>query len=171
MFKSTLISAFSKAFNEKNEEAATLPKDYDFTGKRALLAEDHPLNVEVAKRLLEHKGFTVEVAENGLKALEKFTTNPVGYYDIILMDIRMPEMDGLQSARSIRRWGKADAKTIPIVAMTANAFEDDVEKSKASGMNAHIAKPIEPALLYRTLYECTKAPESNETLSDMEYFN
>lgn len=171
MFKSTLISAFSKAFNEKNEEAATLPKDYDFTGKRALLAEDHPLNVEVAKRLLEHKGFTVEVAENGLKALEKFTTNPVGYYDIILMDIRMPEMDGLQSARSIRRWGKADAKTIPIVAMTANAFEDDVEKSKASGMNAHIAKPIEPVLLYRTLYECTKAPESNETLSDMEYFN
>ncbi|MEG1806486.1 MAG: response regulator, partial [Clostridia bacterium] len=95
----------------------------------------------------------VEHAENGLRALEMFTKSEVGYYDAILMDIRMPQMDGLQSTYSIRNWSKADAKTIPIIAMTANAFEDDIEKSRRAGMNAHLAKPIEPRVLYETLYK------------------
>ena len=83
-----------------------------------------------------------------------FAAAPVGYYDAVLMDIRMPEMDGLQATAAIRRGGKEDAKTIPIIAMTANAFEEDVEKSKAAGMNAHLAKPIDPTLLFQTLYDC-----------------
>ena len=154
MFKSSLLSAFERAFMEKEEEKKIgLEDDFSFDGKRVLLAEDHPLNVEVAKRLLERKGFKVEHAENGLRALEMFTTTPVGYYDAILMDIRMPEMDGLQATYNIRHWRKEDAKKIPIIAMTANAFDEDVHKSKAAGMNAHLAKPIEPSMLYQTLYD------------------
>ncbi|MEG2165740.1 MAG: response regulator, partial [Ruthenibacterium sp.] len=94
----------------------------------------------------------VEHAENGLRAMEMFTQSPVGYYDAILMDIRMPEMDGLQATHNIRRWRKEDAKTVPIIAMTANAFEDDMDKSKAAGMNAHLAKPIDSQQMYATLY-------------------
>jgi two-component system sensor histidine kinase/response regulator len=84
------------------------------------------------------------VAPNGLKALEMFVQSPVGYYDAILMDVRMPMMDGLQATVNIRHWDKADARTIPIIAMTANAFDEDVEKSRAAGMNAHLSKPIRP---------------------------
>lgn len=154
MFKSSLISAFEKAFNDKQDDKDTqIKEDFDFTGKRILLAEDHPLNVEVAKKLLECKGFLVNHAENGLRAMEMFTTTPVNYYDAILMDIRMPEMDGLQAAYNIRRWRKADAKSIPIIAMTANAFDEDIQKSKAAGMNAHLAKPIDPRHMYQTLFD------------------
>ncbi|MEG3073681.1 MAG: response regulator [Ruthenibacterium sp.] len=151
-FKSTLISAFEKVFGDENSTEQEQPQEFDFTGKRLLLAEDHPLNVEVAKKLLERKGFLVEHAENGLRAMEMFTQSPVGYYDAILMDIRMPEMDGLQATHNIRRWRKEDAKTVPIIAMTANAFEDDMDKSKAAGMNAHLAKPIDSQQMYATLY-------------------
>ena len=162
MFKSSLISAFEKAMGRQTEEATRVDDAFRFDGKRILLAEDHPLNVEVAKRLLESKGFTVEHAENGLRALEMFTTNPVGYYDAILMDIRMPDMDGLQASYSIRRWRREDARTIPIIAMTANAFEDDVQKSKAAGMNAHLAKPIEPKQMYQTLYDFIYGKENSD---------
>ncbi|MEG0894394.1 MAG: response regulator [Oscillospiraceae bacterium] len=154
MFKSSLISAFEKALgNKQNEKDTQIQDDFNFEGKRILLVEDHPLNVEVAKKLLERKGFVVEHAENGLRAMEMFTTTSVGYYDAILMDIRMPEMDGLQASYNIRRWRKEDAKTIPIIAMTANAFDEDIQKSKAAGMNAHLAKPIEPKQLYQTLFD------------------
>lgn len=153
MFKSSLISAFEKALGKQTEQATQITADLRFDGKRILLAEDHPLNVEVAKRLLERKGFEVEVAENGLRALEMYTLAQVGYYDAILMDIRMPQMDGLQAAGAIRHLTKKTAKTIPIIAMTANAFDEDVQKSKAAGMNAHLAKPIEPQQLYQTLYD------------------
>ncbi|MDD3164262.1 MAG: response regulator [Oscillospiraceae bacterium] len=153
MFKSSLISAFEKVFYDKETANEPTLEEFDFTGRRVLLAEDHPLNVEVATRLLAYKGFQVDQAENGLRAMELFAGSPVGYYDAILMDIRMPQMDGLQAAYNIRHWRKDDAKTVPIIAMTANAFEDDIQKSRAAGMNAHLAKPIEPALLYRTLME------------------
>ena len=153
MFKSTLISAFQKAFGKQVEQETVIADDFQFSGKRVLLAEDHPLNVEVARKLLECKGFTVEYAEDGLRALEMFATTPTGYYDAILMDIRMPQMDGLQASNSIRHLTKNDAKTVPIIAMTANAFDDDVQKSKQAGMNAHLAKPIEPQQLYQTLYD------------------
>ncbi|MEG2203423.1 MAG: response regulator, partial [Christensenellaceae bacterium] len=125
--------------------------EYDFTGKRVLLVEDHLLNIEIAKKLLNAKHLEVEVAENGLQAIEIFAQKDDGYYNAILMDIRMPVMDGLTAAKSIRQMRKSDAKTIPIIAMTANAFDEDIEKTKAAGMNAHLAKPIEPALLYQTI--------------------
>jgi len=151
LFKSTLISAFQKARGQ-SEENQPRKVDYNFSGKRILVAEDNQINSEIARGLLESKGFSVDLAPNGLKAMEMFISNPVHYYDAILMDVRMPMMDGLQATVNIRHWSKEDAKTVPIIAMTANAFDEDVEKSKAAGMNAHLAKPIEPELLYRTLY-------------------
>lgn len=154
MFKSSLISAFTKAFHVQEERVYQEKMvSYDFTGKRVLLVEDNSLNTEVAKMLLESKGFMVDTAENGLRALELYSKSEEGYYDVILMDIRMPLMDGLTAANNIRHLSNLDAATIPIIAMTANAFDEDIEKSKAAGMNAHLAKPIEPERLYQTLYD------------------
>ena len=152
IYKSSLISAFERALGEKEVIKAVRTEDFNFRGHRLLLAEDHPLNVEVAKKLLERKGFAVEHAENGLRAIELFSKSAPGWYDAILMDIRMPLMDGLQAANNIRHLSNADAKSIPIIAMTANAFESDIEDSRRAGMNAHLAKPIEPEQLFRTLY-------------------
>jgi two-component system sensor histidine kinase/response regulator len=115
------------------------------------VAEDNQINSEIAKTLLEEKNFTVETTVNGLKAMELFLKNPAGYYDAILMDIRMPLMDGLQAAVNIRHCDKPDAKTVPIIAMTANAFDEDVERSRAAGMNAHLSKPIDPEYMYVVL--------------------
>ena len=154
MFKSSLVSVFSRALGEKEEMAEReKPADYDFTGKRVLLVEDNQINTEVAAMLLESRGFEVETAENGLRALEMFNKSGTGYYDAILMDIRMPLMDGLTAASNIRHLSNLDARTVPIIAMTANAFDDDIEKSKLAGMNAHLAKPIEPERMYQTLYD------------------
>lgn len=155
MFKSSLISAFSRALGEKEqqEEPDEGPADFDFSGRRVLLAEDNVINTEVAVMLLEDRNFEVDTAENGLRALEMFSKSSRGYYSAILMDIRMPLMDGLTAATNIRHLSNEDAGTIPIIAMTANAFDDDIEKSKAAGMNAHLAKPIEPVRLYQTLYD------------------
>lgn len=154
MFKSSIISAFTRALGNKEEEAAqTQTNEYNFTGKRVLLAEDNLLNTEVAVMLLEAKGFAVDTVENGLRAMERFSKSEPGDYDAILMDIRMPLMDGLAACKNIRHLSNPDAKTIPIIAMTANAFDDDIEKSKAAGMDAHLAKPIEPERLYQTLYD------------------
>lgn len=154
MFKSALVSAFSRALGDKDEEAKLAETvDYDFTGRKVLLAEDNALNTEVAVMLLESKGFNVETAENGLRALEMFSKSTTGYYDAIIMDIRMPLMDGLTAATSIRHLSNEDAAEIPIIAMTANAFDNDIEKSKEAGMDAHLAKPIDPERLFQTLYD------------------
>jgi len=151
LLKTTLISAFQKAMGQVEEEPLS-DEQFDFHGKRVMVAEDNQLNAEIAKTLLENKNFEVEVVVNGLKAIEQFIKMPVNYYDAILMDIRMPLMDGLQATTNIRHCDKDDAKTIPIIAMTANAFDEDVEKSKAFGMDAHLSKPIDPILMYSTLY-------------------
>lgn len=154
MFKSSLISAFSRALGKKEEEKQqTEVIEYDFTGKRVLLVEDNMINTEVAVMLLKNRNFAVDTAENGLRAMELFGKSEEGYYDAILMDIRMPIMDGLTAAANIRHLSNKDAKSVPIIAMTANAFDDDIEKSKAAGMNAHLAKPIEPNRLYQILYD------------------
>ncbi|WP_138295000.1 MULTISPECIES: PAS domain-containing protein [unclassified Clostridium] len=128
--------------------------------KRILLAEDNAINTEVAVMLLESKGFAVDAAENGLRAMELYSKSAAGYYDAILMDIRMPLMDGLAAANNIRHLSNADAKRIPIIAMTANAFDDDIEKSKAAGMDAHLAKPIEPERLYQILFDLISGREA-----------
>ena len=150
LLRSTLVSAFERSLGEE-EKAEDMEIDFDFTGKKILLAEDNDINAEIAATLLEHKNFTVERASNGQKTLEKFVQSPQGTYDAILMDVRMPMMDGIQTTINIRHWDRPDAKTIPIIAMTANAFDEDIEKSRAAGMNAHLSKPIEAELMYSTI--------------------
>jgi CheY-like chemotaxis protein len=131
--------------------AAPAPAEFDLTGRRVLVCEDHPLNREIAGRLLTRKGLLVDMAENGADGLKRFQDSPWRYYDAVLMDIRMPILDGLRTARAIRRLDRPDA-AVPIIAMTANAFQDDIQKSMDAGMNAHLSKPIEPLKLYETLY-------------------
>ena len=120
-------------------------------GRRILLCEDIPLNQEIAKAMLEEKGMIVQTADNGKLGLEAFCDSASGNFDLILMDIHMPEMDGYEAARRIRALNRADAKTVPIIAMTADAFSDDVQKCLDSGMNGHIAKPIDPEKMYDVL--------------------
>ena len=132
--------------NEAEDE-----KETKLEGKRILLAEDNKMNVVVAKRLLESKGCIVAVASNGLIALDKFVESPVGFYDGILMDVRMPVMDGIEATKKIRRQQRSDAKSISIIAMTADAFADEQVKTLEAGMNYHLSKPIEPKLLFETL--------------------
>lgn len=123
-------------------------------GKRILLCEDHPLNARIAIHLLDKKGLKVEWAENGRKGLQLFCASKEGYYDAVLMDIRMPEMDGIEASVRIRSLNRKDAARVPILAMTANAFDDDREISKEAGMNAHLAKPIDAQVLYEALAAC-----------------
>ncbi|MDD3615061.1 MAG: response regulator [Lachnospiraceae bacterium] len=125
--------------------------------KNILLAEDHPLNAEIAKKLLEKQGIHVIQAENGKKAVDLFMASAEYYFDAILMDIRMPEMDGIESAQTIRHLKRADALNVPIIAMSANAYKEDMEKSIAAGMNAHLSKPINIGNLYHTLIEYIKS--------------
>ncbi len=125
--------------------------DAILSGKRILLCEDHPMNRQIAGRLLEKKNVNVDMAENGKIGLDKFINSELNYYDAVLMDIRMPVMTGLEAAKAIRQLEREDAHNIPILAMTANAFQDDIEASKKAGMNAHLSKPIEPPKLYKEL--------------------
>ena len=117
--------------------------DYDFGGKRVLLAEDLEFNAEIASEFLAEAGLVTETACNGAEAVEKFGSSPEGYYSLIFMDIQMPVLDGYQAADKIRALDRPDAKTVPIVAMTANAFIEDVKTAKEHGMNGHVAKPLE----------------------------
>ena len=133
------------------------PTDYDFTGRRVLLAEDNEINSEISRNLLESKGFTVEAVTDGRQAVDAFQQHAPGWYDLILMDVRMPYMDGLTATRQIRSSEHDDAWSIPILAMTANAFEEDIKKSLRSGMNGHLTKPVEPAELYRSIQEALDA--------------
>ncbi len=152
LFKTSIISVFESAFKKKKQLSYSYQEiQYDFTGRNIMLVEDHILNVEVAKRLLENKNANVIVAENGLRAIELFMEKPEYYFDAILMDIRMPVMDGLTATRSIRQLHKKGASLVPILAMSANAFDEDIDKSKAAGMNEHLSKPIEPAIMYAAL--------------------
>ena len=126
-------------------------KENTLSGCRVLLAEDMEINAEIMADLLDMEGIAGEHAENGRIAVEMFLEHPEGCYDAILMDVRMPEMDGLEATRAIRALERSDAKTIPIIAMTANAFDEDVQRSLQAGMNAHLSKPVEPERLYETL--------------------
>ena len=120
-------------------------------GVRVLICEDNELNMEIAVYLLEDAGAVADCAMNGREAVEKFRDSQPGFYDVILMDIRMPVMDGMEAARRIRGMDRPDASAVPIFAMTANAYEEDKKMSREAGMNEHLSKPIDTGLLYRTI--------------------
>ncbi|MCR5792940.1 MAG: response regulator [Lachnospiraceae bacterium] len=120
-------------------------------GKRVLLCEDHPINEAIARNMLEAKGMLVESAKNGKEGVAMFEGQTHGYYDVVLMDVRMPEMDGLEATRRIRKCEENMIHKTPIYAMTANAFDEDVKAVKQAGMNGHLSKPVDKELLYRTL--------------------
>ncbi len=128
----------------------------NLNGIRILLVEDNDFNMEIAQFILSEAGAVITPAENGKKAVDLFEKNPQGTFDVILMDIMMPEMDGLEAAKIIRGLSRQDAPTIPIVAMTANAFEDDVKKSLEAGMNAHVAKPLDISTLISAIAKSVK---------------
>ena len=126
-------------------------KPAELKGRRILLAEDVEVNAEIMIMVLNMRGMEADRAENGRIAVELYEQHEAGYYDAILMDMRMPEMDGLEATRTIRTSGRPDAETIPIIALTANAFDEDVKRSMQAGLNAHLTKPVEPEVLYKTL--------------------
>jgi len=138
-----------------NTQTSSVQDFSGLAGKHILLCEDHPLNQEIAKALLVGKGMLVQIAEDGQKGLEAFSESPLGYYDCVLMDIRMPVMDGYAATKAIRNLKRADAKDVPILAMTADAFSDDIQKCLDAGMNGHIAKPIDPQKMYSALQKHT----------------
>lgn len=151
LFKSTLFYGLNHfahpgaACGPEEEEQAP-----DYTGKRILLAEDNELNWEIASELLSSVGFTLEWAENGRICVEKFMASEPGFYHAVLMDLRMPVMNGYEATRAIRTCGRADAD-VPIIAMTADAFSEDIQKCLECGMNAHVAKPLDVRELLRLL--------------------
>ena len=151
LFATVVLEEFKSALKKKNPDILREENKADLTGKRILLAEDMQVNAEIMTMVLEMREMQVEVAENGLIALNKFEESEPYYYDAVLMDMRMPEMDGLESTRRIRSLDREDAKEIPIIALTANAFDEDVQRSLQAGMNAHLSKPVEPERLYSTL--------------------
>ena len=144
LFESTLSALLSAiSGNGGKEETDSVVPAGDFRGRRFLVVEDNELNREIAVGLLEATGAQIETAENGKEAVEKFDRSLPGYFDLILMDVQMPVMNGYEATKAIRALKRRDAGSIPILAMTANAFSEDVEKSLASGMNGHISKPID----------------------------
>jgi len=154
LFVGSVLDEFREAFKKKN--ARLIKETADLTGRRILLTEDMPINAEIMMMVLAMREMEVDHAENGQVAVEKYALHEPGYYSAILMDIRMPVMDGLEATRTIRAMDRDDAKTIPIIALTANAFDEDVQRSMQAGLNAHLSKPVEPETLFKTLEELIK---------------
>ena len=155
-FMSSFRRAIEKVNGERAESEASAKKDISLEGLTILAAEDNEINAEIISELLEDEGVKCEIAHNGREALEKFTGSEKGYYDLILMDVQMPVMNGYEATRAIRASGHPEAKTIPILAMTANAFDDDVKMALDSGMNAHMAKPVDIEKLKLMIAELQK---------------
>ena len=154
---STFIVTIPFDIVEKPKEQVTIPKGSNIIkGKHLLMAEDNELNAEMAQTLLTDAGAAVAVVENGRKALELFEKSSEGTFDLILMDVMMPIMDGFEATKAIRALERPDAKTIPIIAMTANAFAEDAERCLAAGMNAHMAKPLEIEKIKKIICEQIK---------------
>ena len=149
LFAGSVLDEFREAFRKKN--AKLIRETADLTGRRVLLAEDVSVNAEIMMMVLSMREMQVDHAENGRIAVEMFEEHEEGYYDAVLMDLRMPEMDGLEATRRIRDMDRSDAKTVPIIALTANAFDEDVQQSMQADLNAHLSKPVEPDVLFETL--------------------
>ncbi len=153
LFASNVIDEFERIARKNSMSLFKEKSRADLKGRRILMAEDVEINAEIMEQIIMVRGAEIDHAENGKIALEMFEKSEEGYYDAILMDVRMPEMDGLAATEAIRALGRKDAKVIPIIALTANAFDEDVQRSLQVGMNAHLSKPVEPDRLYQTLEE------------------
>lgn len=148
IYKSGLVNLFKRiksgeAIEELGKSELKVIENSDYSDKRVLLVEDNELNLEIASEILQMTGIKVETAANGEIAVDKFSQSQPGYYDIILMDIQMPVMNGYDASKAIRKLKNADARRVPIIAMTANAFTEDIQNAKKAGMNEHLAKPID----------------------------
>lgn len=154
LFRSTLYRALSAVADGPSASSEVSAPETGLAGRRVLLAEDNELNWEVARELLGALGLELTWAENGREAVDAFASSEPGTFDAVLMDIRMPEMDGYQATRAIRALPRPDAATVPVIAMTADAFSEDIERARDAGMDAHVAKPIDLRELVRTLARC-----------------
>lgn len=154
LFRSTLYRALSAVADGPSASSEASAPEADLAGRHVLLAEDNELNWEVARELLGALGLELTWAENGREAVDAFASSEPGAFDAVLMDIRMPEMDGYQATRAIRALPRPDAATVPVIAMTADAFSEDIERARDAGMDAHVAKPIDLRELVRTLARC-----------------
>ena len=155
LFRSRLAKTFSTFLGEEEQRETDVTlvtlNDLKLSGRRALLVEDNELNAEIAAEILKMTGMAVEHAADGTEAVDRIADTVDGYYDIIFMDIQMPKMNGYDATRAIRAMNRSYCKQIPIVAMTANAFAEDVQAAKTVGMNEHIAKPLDLKALAKTL--------------------
>lgn len=151
LFKSRLLETLSGLLQANGTEEAESTEQADYSRYHALLVEDNELNQEIAMELLSFTGIQVETADDGASALKRFIESPEGYFDIIFMDIQMPVMDGYEATRRIRALQRQDAQKVWIVAMTANAFVEDIRLSREAGMNEHCAKPVDPERLTEIL--------------------
>ncbi len=148
-FQVELRVPLAESLEERSEEDRA--EQYDFSGRKVLVVEDHSMNQMIIAKLLKNKNAEVVLASDGKQGVEVFTSNAPGTFDVILMDVRMPVMNGLEATEKIRAMDREDAKKIPILAMTANAYDEDREKSSKVGMNGHLVKPIDVKILYREL--------------------
>ena len=155
---------FTYKIKERNYHAntANISAKYDFSGRRILLADDNMTNLDIAARQLKWVNAEVDMVTDGQKAADRYLENPVGYYDAILMDIQMPFKNGLEAAREIRQSGRADSLSVPIAAMTANAFGDDRDAAVRCGMDVYLTKPIKMQILYASLDKIFSASDDSE---------
>ena len=150
----TVVKLSFKISDEKKEKSSNKLSNHtsiNLEGKKVLLCEDNELNIKVAESMLKERKMEVVKARNGQEAIEIFTNSKPGTFDIILMDIRMPVINGLKASSAIRKLDRADVMTIPIVALTANAYDQEIEVCRQAGMNAHIAKPINIGVFYSVI--------------------
>jgi len=153
LFASNVLDEFERIARKNSMSLFKEKRRANLKGRNILMAEDVFINAEIMKQVILMREAEIDHAENGKIVLEMFEKSSVGHYDAILMDVRMPEMDGLEAAAAIRKLDRPDAKSIPIIALTANAFDEDVQRSLQVGMDAHLSKPVEPERLYQTLEE------------------
>ena len=158
----TVTVTLTDSDHKSAEDAKLVRATADLKNRRILLAEDVTVNAEIMMMVLSMREIQADHAENGRIAVEMFEEHEEGYYDAVLMDMRMPEMDGLEATRRIRAMNRSDAKSVPIIALTANAFDEDVQHSMQAGLNAHLSKPVDPDVLFETLEGLLRHPHGAE---------
>ena len=162
LFKSRLLNTISELTGRLGKDDGFASTSMDYSNCRILLVEDVEINQEIMVELLSVTGVQVEVADNGACALEMFENSSEGYYDLIFMDIQMPIMDGYEATKRIRQLPRSDAKSVWIVAMTANAFVEDIRMSREAGMNEHCSKPVDPERLHEIMRGHLKQQSTQE---------